>query len=128
VRREKDAPAGSTLAFMCRAGRYTTSMLRVLTLSTLFPNARQPTLGIFVERQTRGLAARDDVELEVVAPIGMPRWPLSLHPHYAPRSALPAEESWQGLPVHRPRYPVLPVIGSMWTAGCVKSASVSRST
>jgi hypothetical protein len=34
-------------------------MLRVLTLSTLFPNAVQPTLGVFVERQTLGLAASD---------------------------------------------------------------------
>ena len=34
-------------------------MLRVLTLSTLFPNARQPQLGLFVERQTQGLAERD---------------------------------------------------------------------
>ena len=32
-------------------------MLRVLALSTLFPNAAQPTLGVFVERQTLQLAA-----------------------------------------------------------------------
>ena len=64
-------------------------MLRVLTLATLFPNGRQPTLGVFVERQTLGLAARDDVELEAVAPVGLPVWPLSLHPHYAPLRRLP---------------------------------------
>jgi teichuronic acid biosynthesis glycosyltransferase TuaC len=101
-------------------------MLRVLTLSTLFPNEREPTLGIFVERQTRELAARGDVELEVVAPVGMPRWPLSRHPHYAPRTALPAEEKWQGLKVHRPRYPVLPVIGTMWTASRMAGALLPK--
>jgi hypothetical protein len=58
-------------------------MLRVLTLSTLFPNDAQPTFGVFVERQTLGLAARSDVELEVVSAIGLPPWPLSRHPHYA---------------------------------------------
>jgi hypothetical protein len=38
-------------------------MLRVLTLSTLYPNGHQPQLGLFVERQTRGLATRDGIEL-----------------------------------------------------------------
>ena len=50
---------------------------------TLFPNGARPTLGVFVERQTRALAALPDVEVEVVAPVGLPAWPLSLHPHYA---------------------------------------------
>src|SRR3954466_14501372 len=79
-------------------------MLRVLTLSTLFPSAIEPTLGPFVERQTLGLAARDDVALEVVSPVGLPPFPLSLHPHYRPRRALSREEEWKGLRVHRPRY------------------------
>jgi teichuronic acid biosynthesis glycosyltransferase TuaC len=83
-------------------------MLRVLTLSTLFPNAAEPTLGVFVERQTLGLAARPGVELEVAAPVGLPLWPLSRHPHYAARAALPAGDEWKGLAVHRPRYTVWP--------------------
>ncbi|HKT14774.1 MAG TPA: glycosyltransferase [Allosphingosinicella sp.] len=91
-------------------------MLRVLTLSTLFPNDAQPTLGIFVERQTLGLAARSDVELEAIAPVGLPFWPLSLHPHYAPRAALPRRQAWKGITVHRPVHPVLPGPGRRWTA------------
>lgn len=83
-------------------------MLRVLTLSTLFPNAHQPRLGLFVERQTLGLAARDGVELRVVAPVGLPVWPLSLHPHYRPFGALPGREVWNGLDVYRPRFRVWP--------------------
>ena len=83
-------------------------MLRVLTLSTLFPNRAQPEFGRFVERQTLGLAARPGVEVEVVAPVGVPLWPLSLHPHYAARARLPEEEGWMGLTVHRPRYRVWP--------------------
>jgi len=84
------------------------AMLRVLTLATLFPNGARPTFGVFVERQTCALAARPDVEVEVVAPVGVPVWPLSLHPHYAPLRALPAKEDWAGLVVHRPPYPVWP--------------------
>jgi teichuronic acid biosynthesis glycosyltransferase TuaC len=83
-------------------------MLRVLTLSTLYPNAHQPTLGLFVERQTRGLAARDGVEVRVVAPVGLPWWPLSLHPHYRPLAKLPRRETWNDLIVHRDRFTVWP--------------------
>ena len=32
------------------------AMLRVLTLSTLFPDATRPNFGVFVERQTLGLS------------------------------------------------------------------------
>ena len=71
-------------------------MLRVLTLSTLFPDASRPDFGVFVERQTMALAARDGVEVEVVAPIGLPPWPLSLHPQYRPRRSLPRSETWKG--------------------------------
>ncbi len=87
-------------------------MLRVLTLSTLFPNAARPTLGVFVERQTLGLAARPDVELQVVAPVGLPPWPLSLHPHYRPLTGLAPKEEWKGLKVHRPVYRAWPRIGA----------------
>jgi glycosyltransferase involved in cell wall biosynthesis len=97
-------------------------MLRVLTLSTLFPNAVQPTLGVFVERQTLGLAALPGVELEVVAPVGLPRWPLSRHRHYAGRARLPRREEWKGLTVHRPRFPVVPVIGQRWAARAMARA------
>jgi glycosyltransferase involved in cell wall biosynthesis len=87
------------------------AMLRVLTLATLFPNGARPTFGGFVERQTRALAARGDVAVEVVAPLGLPRWPLSLHPLYAPLRSLPAEESRNGLVVHRPHFRIWPGIG-----------------
>ncbi|HYD11580.1 MAG TPA: glycosyltransferase [Allosphingosinicella sp.] len=86
-------------------------MLRVLTLSTLFPNAAQPTFGVFVERQTLGLAARDDVELEVVAARRLPVWPLVLHPRYRDKAGLPERETWKGVTVHRPRFRGWPLIG-----------------
>ena len=101
-------------------------MIRVLTLSTLFPNAVQPTLGVFVERQTLGLAARADVWLEVAAPVGLPAWPLSLYPHYAPLRRLPEQESWKGLEVHRPRYRVWPVLGARHTARAIADALLPR--
>jgi len=97
-------------------------MLRVLTLSTLFPNAAEPALGPFVERQTLGLAAQPGIELEVAAPTGIPPWPLSLHPHYAGRAALPTEEIHCGLRVHRPRFTVWPKLGQARAAEAMAEA------
>lgn len=91
-------------------------MLRVLTLATLFPNAWRPTLGGFVARQTQALAAQEGVEVQVVAPVGLPLWPLSLHSHYAPLRGLPEREFRDGLTVHRPRYRVWPGLAAGGTA------------
>lgn len=86
-------------------------MLRVLTLSTLYPDSGRPSFGIFVERQTLALSAREGVEVRVVAPVGLPPWPLALHPHYRPRARLPEQEERHGLAVHRPRFRIWPGLG-----------------
>ena len=52
----------------------------------------------------------------------MPPWPLSRHPHYAARAGLPRQEEWKGLTVHRPRFPVVPVIGQQWAARAMARA------
>jgi teichuronic acid biosynthesis glycosyltransferase TuaC len=83
-------------------------MLRVLTIASLFPDESRPVFGVFVERQTLGLGAREDVSLEVIAPVGIPPWPLSRHARYRALARLPRHEDWKGLSVHRPRFPVIP--------------------
>jgi len=83
-------------------------MLRVLTIASLFPDESRPVFGVFVERQTLGLGVRDDVSLDVIAPIGIPPWPLSRHARYRDLARLPRHELWKGLSVHRPRFPVIP--------------------
>lgn len=82
--------------------------LRILTLATLFPNAAAPNFGVFVERQTAALAAREGVEVTVVNPIGLPPFPLDRHPRYRALRELPRHERWRGLDVHRPRFRLLP--------------------
>lgn len=86
-------------------------MLRVLTLSTLFPDIIRPNFGVFVERQTLGLAAHPDIDLRVIAPIGLPPWPLSRHAHFGALAGLPERETWKGLDVRRPRFRTLPATG-----------------
>jgi glycosyltransferase involved in cell wall biosynthesis len=89
-------------------------MLRVLTLSTLFPDSTRPNFGVFVERQTLGLAAHPDVDLRVVAPIGLLPGPLRLL--RGRHGALPARETWKGVPVHRPRFIAWPLTGGRYHA------------
>jgi teichuronic acid biosynthesis glycosyltransferase TuaC len=90
-------------------------MLRVLTLSSLFPDANQPNFGIFVERQTAGLAATVGVEVKVVAPIGLPPGPFALIRH-ADKLRLPQRETWRGLDVFRPRFTNIPGVRGRWHA------------
>ncbi|HYG47589.1 MAG TPA: glycosyltransferase [Allosphingosinicella sp.] len=97
-------------------------MLRVLTLSTLYPDSARPSFGIFVERQTLALAARDGVEVEVVVPAGLPPWPLAAHPHYRARAKLPARERRWGLTIHRPRFRVWPGLGGTGAARSLAAA------
>lgn len=88
--------------------------MRILTLATLFPNAARPNFGIFVERQTAALAAREGVEVTVISPQAVPPWPLSRHARYRAIAGLPLHESWHGLDVHRPRFLHIPGIGAHW--------------
>jgi len=97
-------------------------MLRVLTLSTLFPDASRPNFGIFVERQTLSLVSRGDVEVRIVAPVGIPPWPLSRIGHYRALAALPLEEDYKGLTVYRPRFLNIPGIGGRLHARMVARA------
>lgn len=79
-------------------------MLRLLSLTSAYPDREWTGAGSFVEHQLRALAARPGVEVEVVAPIGLPRFPLSLAPRHRRERTLPRVEILNGLRVHRPRF------------------------
>ncbi len=96
--------------------------LRVLALSTLFPDMTRPNFGGFVERQYRELASREDVEVTVIAPVGIAPWPLSRHAHYAALTALPQTEHWRNLTVHRPRFTVIPKLAGRFTIASMTRA------
>ena len=98
-------------------------MLRVLTLSTLYPDATRPNFGVFVEQQTRGLARHESVDLTVVAGLGIPPWPLSNHRNYRPFAALPKHERWNGVYIHRPRFTALPGTGGRFHAASLARAA-----
>ncbi|MEG3162999.1 glycosyltransferase [Sphingomonas sp. PB2P19] len=99
-------------------------MLRVLTLSTLFPDATRPNFGVFVERQTLGLAAHPDVRLKAVAPLGLPPGPLRHLPARAALAALPDRQNWKGIEVLRPRFTAWPLTGGRWHAQALERALI----
>jgi glycosyltransferase involved in cell wall biosynthesis len=94
------------------AGHYSLPMLRLLSLTSAYPDRERPGAGSFVEHQLRALAARPGVEVEVLAPVGLPLFPLSLSPGYRRDRALPRVEVLNGLTVHRPRFRIPPFGGA----------------
>ncbi len=99
-----------------------TRRLRVLSLSTLYPNDQTPNFGVFVERQMQAVAKRGDVDLTLVNPIGLPPFPLSLHQRYRALRDLLAREERGGVTVLRPRFRLLPKIGARFNAGAIVRA------
>ncbi|EQB03394.1 glycosyltransferase [Sphingobium baderi] len=96
--------------------------LNVLMLSTLFPDMSRPNFGVFVERQARELATRPDAHVTVVAPVGMPPWPLSNAARYAPLRALPRKERWKDMTVYRPIFRIIPKFGGRTNVGSMTRA------
>lgn len=85
--------------------------LKILTFSSLYPNALQPRHGVFVEERLRHLVDGGGISATVLAPV--PWFPLK-HPRfgrYAQFAQVPEEEIRYGIRILHPRYPVLPKIG-----------------
>lgn len=85
--------------------------MKVLTLTTLYPNAVIPNHGVFVENRIRHLVKEAQVETRVVAPV--PWFPSRNRRfgRYAQYAAVPVQEERGGIQITHPRYPVLPKIG-----------------
>lgn len=85
--------------------------LRLLTFSTLYPNAAQPNHGIFVENRLRHLVTSGAATSTVVAPV--PWFPSrdARFGEWARCAAAPLEEMRFGLRVLHPRYAALPRLG-----------------
>lgn len=99
-----------------------TTSLRILSIATLFPDAARPNFGLFVEKSLRALAAQPGIELTIVAPVGLPPFPLSLHPRYRALRGLPRAETWNGLSILRPRFTLVPRYGARFNPAAVARA------
>jgi glycosyltransferase involved in cell wall biosynthesis len=79
--------------------------IRLLTLSTLFPNSHKPRHGIFVANRLRRLCDTGRVDATVIA--ALPRFP----GRYREFADVPREEDVAGFHVRHPRYLHVPMLG-----------------
>lgn len=86
-------------------------MLKIATLSSLYPSKSQPGKGVFIENRTAHLRKSSDVEIRVIAPV--PWFPLRSRQfgRYADHARAPIRELRDGLSIEYPRYIVVPKIG-----------------
>ena len=85
--------------------------LRVLTFTTLYPNAAKPNHGVFIENRLRQTLAHHDMRATVLAPV--PFFPFSsdVFGAYARYARAPQVEERYGVQVHHPRYLLIPKVG-----------------
>ncbi len=105
----------------------TDSRVKILTFSSLYPNERQPSHGIFVENRLRQLLSfAPELSAAVVAPVP---WFPSRNPRfgsYAEFAGVPSHEHRHGIEVWHPKYPVIPKIGMHLTPWLMYRAVADR--
>jgi teichuronic acid biosynthesis glycosyltransferase TuaC len=87
---------------------------RVLSLSTLFPNAAQPRFGIFVAKSLEALQRDTHWDVAMVNPIGLPAIPFG---RYREIAAAAQDSTDFGLTVHRPTFGLIPKVGGRLNPG-----------
>ncbi len=85
--------------------------MRILTFTTLYPNAVWPQFGVFVETRLRKLVGSGRLSARVVAPC--PWFPLRSprFGKYAAFAQIPRYEERHGIAIDHPRYPLIPKFG-----------------
>ena len=100
--------------------------MKILTFTTLFPNAKKPDFGIFIKNRMAAVKDLPGVELKVIAPV--PFFPpLKFTKKWYTYSQIPKCELIDGIEVFHPRYFVTPKVGmtfyGLWmflgALGCV---------
>jgi len=85
--------------------------MRLLTFTTLYPNAIRPSHGIFVEQRLRKTMTAGGITNTVVAPVPWFPFRNGVFGDYAKLASVPAHETRNGVEVYHPRYPLIPKVG-----------------
>ncbi len=85
--------------------------MRVLTVTSLYPNAVQPNHAVFVENRMRRVHETGEAEISVIAPT--PWFPSKnkIFGTYATHASIPKSEMRHGIRIDHPRYAMIPKIG-----------------
>lgn len=90
--------------------------MKILTISSLFPNAADPKHGVFVETRLKHLQRRyPDAEITVIAPIPWFPFKAPIFGRYSQYARAPYHEQRFGMTVYHPRYLVVPKLGMTLT-------------
>jgi teichuronic acid biosynthesis glycosyltransferase TuaC len=98
--------------------------IRIVTFTTLYPSAAQPSHGIFVENRLRHLLTTGLVQARVVAPVPWFPFEARLFGRYALFARTPERELRYGIDIFHPRYPALPKIGTSLAPGLLFTATL----
>ena len=90
-------------------------VIKLLVVTTLYPNSVQPRHGIFVETRLRQLRATGMVNAEVIAPVPWFPFKSSRFGQYGKYARVPNKEVREEITIHHPRYLVVPKIGMLLT-------------
>lgn len=85
--------------------------MKILTFSTLFPNAAKPHHGIFTETTLRHQLATGEIQAKVVAPVPWFPFTHKAFGQYGVMARAPKVETRVGVEVFHPRYTVIPKVG-----------------
>lgn len=85
--------------------------VKLLVLTSLYPNSIQTRHGVFVEERLRSLVASGAIQARVIAPVPWFPSKRSRFGRYADFASVPAREHRHGIEIAHPRYPVIPKIG-----------------
>src|ERR1700683_438310 len=83
--------------------------MKILTFTSLFPNAERPNFGIFIYQRLAHLVRRQGTTAEVIAPVPyFPPWLDS--ENWGSFARIPSSETIHAFRVYHPRYPLVPAI------------------
>lgn len=85
--------------------------MKLLTFTSLYPNATAPTHGVFVENRLRRLVAAGEIESRVVAPVPWFPFTHAAFGRYGAFARVPRREERHGLTIDHPRFLSFPRIG-----------------
>ena len=85
--------------------------MRILTVTSLYPNAAQPNHAVFVENRMRRVHETGEAEITVIAPTPWFPSKSKMFGTYAVHAAVPKTEIRSGIRIDHPRYAMIPKIG-----------------
>lgn len=98
------------------AGAQAVKQHRLLAIATLYPNLHTPRFGTFVARSLEALAARDDWDVTVINPIGLP--PIHFG-RYRSLATAAVHGTENGVRIFRPAFPLIPKLSGRFNPALI---------